>query len=96
MARANQSAANPRPPVLEKYRWWSNPNLSDPDTVIAMVLADPTTIDLARIIGTYGLTRVERVRNKISHELTPSEARWLETLWEPVILGAQDASRLPA
>ena len=96
MARANQSAANPRPPVLEKYRWWSNPNLSDPDTVIAIVLADPTTIDLARIIGTYGLSRVERVRDKISHELTPSEARWLETLWEPVILGAQDASRLPA
>ena len=96
MARGNQPTARQRPPILEKPRWWSNPNLSDPDTVIATVLADPTTIDLARIIGAYGLNRVERVRNQIKHELTPSEARWLETLWEPVVLGAQDASRLPA
>ncbi|RJF90640.1 type II toxin-antitoxin system Phd/YefM family antitoxin [Sphingomonas cavernae] len=87
--------AGQRPPILEKHRWWSNPGLSDPDTVIATVLADPTTIDLARIIGTYGLSRVERVRKEISHELTSSEARWLETLWEPVILGVQDASRMP-
>lgn len=94
MAHTNRPTPYPPPPVLEKQRWWSNPHLSDPETVIATVLADPTTIDLARIIGTYGLKRVERVRKETAHELTPSEARWLETLWEPVTLGAQDALRL--
>lgn len=96
MARANQESVNPRPPKLEKHRWWSNPYLNDPDKVIAAVLADPTTIDLARIIAAYGLNRVERVKKQITHELTPSEATWLATLWGPVSLGAQDASRMPA
>lgn len=95
MAETNPSASE-GVPVLEKHRWWSNPSLNDPDKVIAAVLADPTTIDLARIIGAYGLARVERVRREIANELTPSEKRWLELIWEPVFLGAQDAYRLPA
>lgn len=96
MARASQLNATPRPPRLEKHRSWSNPDLNDPDKIIALVLAEPTTIDLARIIGTYGLDRVGRVKDQVRHELTPSEARWLDKIWAPVILGAQDASRQPA
>jgi hypothetical protein len=96
MGRAAKTTAVRRPPLFEKHRSWSNPRLRDPDTVIALVLTDPTTIDLARVIATYGLPRVERVRRAIRHDLTPSQARWLETLWEPVVLGARDAFRLPA
>lgn len=79
------------PPMFEMPRFWSNPGLRDPDTIIALVLANPTTVDLARTIGTYGFERVDRVRRETREELSPSEAEWLDTLWEPVVQGARDA-----
>lgn len=44
--------------IFEKNRWWSNPGLTDVDTMIALILADPTRVDLALAASLWGVERV--------------------------------------
>lgn len=79
------------PEGLERPRWWSNPGLTDRDTIIAIVLADPTTVDLARTMAHYGLDVVEDVRRRTEDERSPSENRTLDMIYGPVAEGVRDA-----
>lgn len=77
--------------IFQKNRWWSNPGLSDVDTMIALILADPTRVDLALAAALWGIDRVERVRVRIDGELTPVHRRVLETIYEDVVDGLRNA-----
>lgn len=84
------------PPGLERPRWWSNPGLRDRDTIIALVLDDPTTIDLARTMAHYGIDAVDRVRRETERERTKSQNGFLDTLYDPIRSGVCDALGRPA
>jgi hypothetical protein len=86
----------PEPPALEVPRFWSNPGLRDPDTIIALVLEKPTTVDLARTIATYGVERVASVKSRTRRERSPTQNQWLTTLWQPVLQGVRRAHRSPS
>lgn len=45
-------------PDFDLPRFWSNPALSDPDRILALILANPTMADLGRAIHAYGPDRV--------------------------------------
>ena len=84
--------ADPVPPRnLERPRWWSNPGLQDRDTIIALVLDDPTTLDLATTMAHYGVEAVDRVRLRTDCERTQSQNRFLDVLYVPVRQGVRDA-----
>jgi hypothetical protein len=76
-------------------RFWSNANLCDPDTIIALVLEKPTTADLARTIVAYGPRRVIAVLHRLAENGELSAVRierasgWLG----PIIKGVAEAAR---
>lgn len=87
----SEDQGNTAPPVLEKPRWWSNPGLNDPQTIIALVLSDPSTVDLARIMAHYGIETVDEVRRRTEMERDAFGNRFLETIYAPVVEGVRDA-----
>lgn len=82
-------------PEFDVPRFWSNPKLDDPDTIIALVLEKPTTEDLARTVVAYGPRRVIAMLHRLSETgdipaLRVERARdWLV----PIIKGVADAAR---
>lgn len=83
--------AAPLGTLFEKNRWWSNPGLSDVDTMIALILADPTVVDLALAASLWGANRIERVRARMDDELTPVHRQVLDRIYAPVLQGVRDA-----
>jgi hypothetical protein len=79
------------PPKMERPRWWSNPGLRDPDAIIALVLAEPTTRDLAATMAHYGVDAVDDVRRRTEAERTGAQNRYLEKLYPPIREGVLDA-----
>ncbi|GEM_PF-4684679 len=77
--------------IFQKNRWWSNPGLSDVDTMIALILADPTKVDLALAAALWGTNRIELVRSRIDEELTPVHRQVLEPIYAAVLRGIRDA-----
>ncbi len=45
--------------LIGGFQFWSNPDLYDTEQAIGIVLCRPTLIDLIRLVGKYGLTRLE-------------------------------------
>jgi hypothetical protein len=81
----------PAPPHFEINRSWSNRKLTDPTTIIALVLARPTTHDLAQTILTYGLEKVAAVKAEFEPQLPPFRREYLARIWEPVLEGLERA-----
>lgn len=82
-------------PRFDVPRFWSNTKLSDPDTIIALVLDKPTTEDLARTIVAFGAQRVLDVFNqlRIAEVISPVRAQRTEAWMGPIIRGVADAAR---
>jgi hypothetical protein len=83
--------AVPSPPQLEISRSWSNPGLTDPTTIIALVLERPTTHDLTQTILAYGLETVAAVKAELEPQLPPFRREYLARIWEPVLKGFERA-----
>jgi hypothetical protein len=83
--------AAPPPPQLEINRSWSNPDLTDPTTIIALVLERPTTHDVAQTILAYGLETVAAVKAEIEPQLPPFRQEYLARIWDPVLKGLERA-----
>jgi hypothetical protein len=84
-------------PAFEINRSWSNPSLSDPQTIIALVLERPTTHDVAQAILSYGLDAVSDVKTQVEAELPPFRRDYLARIWNPVLTGLSRAAlRRPA
>lgn len=89
-----EKGSNAPPPlgqIFQKNRWWSNPGLSDVDTMIALILVDPTRVDLALAAALWGTNRIERVRSRIEDELTPVHRQVLEPIYAFVLSGVRNA-----
>ncbi len=71
--------------MFQKNRWWSNPALSDVDTMIALILLDPTRVDLALAAALWGAERIELVRSRIEDELTPVHKQVLDLIYASVL-----------
>lgn len=82
-------------PQFDVPRYWSNPNLKDPDTIIALVLERPTTEDLARTIIAFGAQRVLDVFGRLltEEEISQARAQHTEELLEPILKGVANAAR---
>lgn len=91
--QADQNAAAPIGALFEKNRWWSNPDLSDIDTMIALILSDPTPVDLALAASLWGPERIRTIRSEIEQELTPVHRQVLDRFYEKVLLGVKRASQ---
>lgn len=83
-------------PIYEKNRLWSNAALSDPDVMIALILNDPTTLDLSQAVLFWGIDRVDAVRATTASERSEAENRVLSLMYDPVCEGARDAHLLAA
>ncbi|MCT8003966.1 hypothetical protein NZL82_19050 [Sphingomonas sanguinis] len=90
MEREND-APRPLGQIFQKNRWWSNPGLSDVDTMIALILVDPTRVDLALAAALWGTKRIERVRSRIEDELTPVHLQVLDPIYASVLSGVRNA-----
>lgn len=77
--------------IFQKNRWWSNPGLSDVDTMIALILADPTRVDLALAAALWGVDRIERVRSNVDAELTPLHRQVLDPIYASALQGVRHA-----
>lgn len=84
-----------RVPEFDVPRFWSNSKLTDPDTIIALVLYKPTTEDLARTVVSYGPKRVLASLERLSKtgELPMPHAARARDWLEPIIEGIADAAR---
>lgn len=82
-------------PDFEIPRFWSNPRLQEPDTIIALVLERPTTNDLARVVHAYGPNRVLDVlgRMEIMGDLTGHQVTQARRWTNIVLKGVADAAR---
>lgn len=83
-------------PIFEKNRLWSNAALSDPDVMIALILNDPTTLDLIQAVLFWGIDRVDAVRAATASERSGAEIRVLRLMYDPVREGVRDAHLLAA
>lgn len=81
-------------PIFEKNRWWSNTALADPDVMIALILSDPTTLDLIQAVLFWGIDRVDAVRADTASERNEAENRVLSLMYDPVREGVRDANLL--
>lgn len=84
-----------RRPDFDVPRFWSNRNLDDDATIVALNVAKPTVPDLARSILAYGarphvdaLERMER-----DGELSPRRARAAAAELDTALRGVDDARR---
>lgn len=82
-------------PMLDIPRHWSNPSLREPETIIALVLSNPTTEELARTIVAYGPSKTLSVLRELIavQELTDLQFKLLSDLLRPVMKGVADAAR---
>ena len=82
-------------PQFDVPRFWSNPKLSDPDTIISLVLDRPTTEDLARTVVAFGAQRVLDIFERLQAQNAISDARAQHTAsWlGPVMKGVANAAR---
>lgn len=91
--RTEPAKPTPIGSLFQKNRWWSNPDLTDIDTMIALILTDPTPVDLALAASLWGSRRVRAVRAQIERELTTVHVQVLDRFYESVLLGVDQASR---
>lgn len=102
MKQSRSNAGSPRqaPPAVPGFeinRFWSNSSLTDPQTIIALVLERPTTHDLAQTILSYGLETVTQVKTRLEPDLPGFRRDYLARLWDPVLSGLERAAlRRPA
>jgi hypothetical protein len=95
--RSRTHGSAPTVPRFEINRSWSNPALSDPQTIIALVLERPTTHDVAQAILSYGLDTVSDVKAQVEAELPTFRRDYLARIWNPVLTGLSRAAlRRPA
>lgn len=82
-------------PEFDVPRLWSNPSLTDPETIIALVLENPTTEDLARTIVSYGPRRVIAMleRWSASADLSIQRLERARSWLGPVLNGVAEAAR---
>lgn len=78
-------------PIFEKNRWWPNAALSDSDVMIALILNDPTTLDLIQTILFWGIDRVDAVRTATASERSEAENHVLCLMYDPVREGVREA-----
>lgn len=55
-------------PRFDTPRFWSNPDLSDPLTISALVVRNPTVRDVARMVIAYGSGPAEKAMAELSAE----------------------------
>lgn len=61
-------------PHFDTPRFWSNPDLSDPLTISALVVRNPTVRDVARMVVAYGSAPAEKAMAEMSAEGRMSSA----------------------
>lgn len=79
-------------PTLTYSRSWSNADLPDATTYIALVLSDPTTIDLAIVLSHFGVEEVLKVRDATEDERSFQQKATLAAMLEPAVAGVSLAA----